>query len=78
MAFTSAGQLPKFCFSVQYAKQELANFIHADEADLVHLTNATAAVNTVLFSSKLRQGDLVLITSITYPAVGLPLHCNTS
>lgn len=54
---------------MQFAKKELAEFIQADEADVVHLTNATAAVNTVLFSSRLRQGDLLLITSITYPAV---------
>ena len=62
---------------MQFAKKALADFIQADEADVVHLTNATAAVNTILFSSKLRQGDLLLITSITYPAVShLPGLCN--
>ena len=38
---------------------------------MVHLQNATAAVNTVLNSVELRPGDLVLTTSISYAAVSV-------
>lgn len=53
----------------QIAKRRLAEFVGAKEGDIVHMTNATAAVNTVLLSTPLRKSDLLLITSITYPAV---------
>lgn len=36
---------------------------------VVPVPNATTAVNAVVRSMGLRQGDLVLITNATYPAV---------
>lgn len=53
----------------QVAKRRVAAFVRACEADIVHCTNATTAANIVLNSTQLRQGDLLLITSITYAAV---------
>lgn len=50
------------------ARQELARFIGAKSKDLVFITNATAGVNAVLRSLKLRRGDEVLTTNLDYNA----------
>jgi isopenicillin-N epimerase len=50
------------------ARQELARFIGAKSKDLVFVTNATAGVNAVLRSLKLRRGDEVLTTNLDYNA----------
>ena len=50
------------------ARQELARFIGAKSKDLVFVTNATAGVNAVLRSLKLRCGDEVLTTNLDYNA----------
>ena len=49
----------------------MAGLIGADSADVAPVVNATAAINTVVASAQLRTGDLLLVTSITYPAVRL-------
>ena len=36
---------------------------------MVPIANATAAANAVISSVSLRRGDLLMMTSITYPAV---------
>jgi len=50
------------------ARQELARFVGAKSRDLVFITNATAGVNAVLRSLKLRRGDEVLTTNQDYNA----------
>lgn len=50
------------------ARQELARFIGAKSKDLVFITNATAGVNAVLRSLKLRRGDEILTTNLDYNA----------
>lgn len=52
--------------------QEVAALIGAEPADVVALANATSAVNIVVNSVDLRRGDLLLMTSLTYPAVWSP------
>jgi dTDP-4-amino-4,6-dideoxygalactose transaminase len=37
--------------------------------DVVPVQNATTAIAAVLRSLKLRSGDYIIITSLTYPAV---------
>ena len=63
---------------MQAAVREVAALIGAEPADVVALANATSAVNIVVNSMDLCQGDLLLMTSITYPAVrscNLPRSC---
>ena len=48
---------------------ELAGFVGADPQDVVPVVNATTAVNVVLNSLSLGLGDLILLTTLTYPAV---------
>jgi isopenicillin-N epimerase len=50
------------------ARQELARFVGAKSKDLVFITNATAGVNAVVRSLKLRRGDEVLTTNLDYNA----------
>ena len=47
----------------------LARFLHAKERDLAFVENATAGVNAVLRSRRLRPGDEILATTHTYNAV---------
>lgn len=50
------------------ARHDLAEFLHCDTQDLVFVPNATAGVNTVLNSLKLRKGDELLVTDHEYNA----------
>jgi len=50
------------------ARQELARFAGAKSRDLVFITNATAGVNAVVRSLKLRRGDELLTTNQNYNA----------
>ena len=53
----------------------MAALIGARSGDVVPVANATTAVNAVISSVPLRRGDLLLMTSITYPAVRAPCLC---
>lgn len=53
---------------------DVADFIKADFKDVVPVLNATCAVNAVVSSLKLKQGDLLLMTNATYPAVSAGMH----
>lgn len=54
---------------VQAAVKQVAALIGAQPADVVPVANATSAVNVVVSSLSLKRGDLLLMTSLTYPAV---------
>ncbi|KAK6170132.1 hypothetical protein SNE40_018601 [Patella caerulea] len=49
--------------------RRLAKFVDCDPTDLVLINNATTAINTVIRSSSIKAGDVILILSITYGAV---------
>jgi isopenicillin-N epimerase len=53
---------------LQPARTALAGFIGANQRDLVFVTNATTAVNSVVRSWKLRRGDEILTTNLDYNA----------
>jgi isopenicillin-N epimerase len=57
--------LPK---RLAHARAALAQFLGADEQDLVFVPNATAGVNAVLHSLEIEPGDELLLTSHTYAA----------
>ena len=50
------------------AKEKIAEFVHADPADMVFVQNATAGVNTVFKSLHFEPGDEILISNHTYYA----------
>src|SRR5436309_5934987 len=50
------------------ARAALARFIGARSRDVVFITNATAGVNAVVRSLKLRRGDALLRTNLDYNA----------
>lgn len=50
------------------ARQELAKFVGARPQDLVFVTNATAGINAVVRSLRLRRGDELLTTNLDYNA----------
>ena len=51
------------------ARKRLADFVEADENDLVFAENSTAAMNVVANSVSLKPGDQVLLTDHEYGAV---------
>jgi hypothetical protein len=51
------------------ALYSVAGLLGVDYKDLAPVTNATSAVNAVVKSLQLGRGDLLLMTSMTYPAV---------
>src|SRR5437667_8692791 len=53
---------------LEAARATLARFIGARPRDLVFVTNATAGVNAVVRSLKLRRGDALLTTNLDYNA----------
>lgn len=53
---------------LQPSRVRLAQFVGAGASDLVFVNNATAAVNAVLRSVKLRRGDQILTTNLDYNA----------
>lgn len=62
----------------QAARQEVAALIGARSSDVVPVANATTAASAVISSVPLRRGDLLLMTSLTYPAVrAMPLPPRT-
>ncbi|KAL8613278.1 hypothetical protein ACOMHN_001602 [Nucella lapillus] len=48
------------------AREAVAEFLGADVEDIVFVTNSTSGVNCVLRSLKLKAGDAVMGTSLTY------------
>ncbi len=59
---------------LDHARAALAEFVGADEADLVFVPNATAGVNTVLRSLEFKPGDELLVTDQEYNACRNALH----
>ncbi|XP_076436600.1 uncharacterized protein LOC143276092 isoform X2 [Babylonia areolata] len=51
------------------ARQAVAGFVGADVEDLVFVVNATSGVNCVLKSLKLKAGEAILGTSLTYCSI---------
>ena len=47
----------------------MAALVGARSSDVVMIANATAAANAVIQTIALRRGDLLMMTSLTYPAV---------
>jgi isopenicillin-N epimerase len=54
---------------LRLAAAEVADFVGCEGDDLVFVDNATAGVNAVLQSLRLRAGDEILVTDHTYGAV---------
>ncbi|HWQ46589.1 MAG TPA: aminotransferase class V-fold PLP-dependent enzyme [Longilinea sp.] len=54
---------------LRIARDELANFLHAQTDDIVFVTNATYGINTIARSLVLHEGDEVLSTNHEYGAV---------
>lgn len=51
------------------SKKALADFIHCEEEDLIFVTNPSTAMNTIIKSLDLQEGDEVLTTNQEYGAV---------
>lgn len=54
---------------LEQSKRALADFIHCDKDDLIYVTNPTTAMNIVIKSLDLKQGDEVLSTDHEYGAM---------
>lgn len=52
-----------------HISRRLAKFVGCDPTDLVLVTNATTAINTVVKGIKLQEGDTVYMLNLTYGAV---------
>ncbi|XP_052087446.1 uncharacterized protein LOC127724505 [Mytilus californianus] len=52
-----------------HISRRLAKFVGCDPSDLVLVTNATTAINTVVKGTSLQKGDTVYMLSTTYGAV---------
>lgn len=50
-------------------RDAVAKFVNADPQEVVLVQNATTGINTVLKSLKLKEGDGILTTNNTYPAI---------
>lgn len=48
---------------------QVAGLVHASSKDVVPVVNTTSAVNAVVNSLRLRKGDVLLVTNMTYSAV---------
>ena len=62
----------------QAARQDVAALIGARSSDVVPVANATTAASAVISSVPLRRGDLLLMTSLTYPAVRPLYPCRSA
>lgn len=51
------------------SRDEVASFVRAAPGDVVPVQNVTTAVNSVVNSLLLQPGDLLMMTSLSYPAV---------
>lgn len=56
------------------AREAVSQLIGAQPADVAFAMNSTACVNMVVASIRLQPGDLLLLTSLTYPAVWVLNH----
>lgn len=52
-----------------YVTRSLSKFIGCDAQDVVLVTNATTAINTVVRSIKLKENDCIYLLNVTYGAV---------
>ena len=59
----------KFVHHLAKAKESLANFIHCDANDFVFTPNPTVAINTIMRSLDLNEGDEILATNHEYGAM---------
>ena len=51
------------------SKQALASFIHCDPLDIIYTTNPSTALNSVIRSLRLKEGDEILSTNQEYGAL---------
>lgn len=58
----------RYCDLLSRARLKLAEYFHADQDDLVYVTNATMGINIVARSLDLRPGDEVLASDHEYGA----------
>lgn len=59
----------KFAKHLAKAKDALANFIHCEADDFVFTPNPTVAINTIMRSLDLKEGDEILATNHEYGAM---------
>lgn len=64
----------KFGQLLMHAKSSLSEFIHCDARDFVFTPNPTVAINTVMRSLHLKEGDEILTTNHEYGAMDRTWH----